>query len=120
MKTTLTSDRPLEPGVALKISERDETGALVGFYKGYWYPERQAVELYPMHNPFCWWRVPRVRHTVSEWIVEVPGPIRTKDGQTIPQSRSDSSLYIKEPRSAVQSSTSKAMKDLIGQEKMKI
>ena len=54
MKTTLESNRPLEPGVALLISERDENGTLVGYYKGYWNPDRCRVDLYPTHNPYCW------------------------------------------------------------------
>lgn len=118
MKTTLTSDRPLEPGVTLKISERDESGALVGFYKGYWYPERQVVELYPTHNPYCWWRVPRVKHAVSEWIVEVPGPVRTQTAGT--SARESSVIKSASNRSTVRSSTGRAMRDLTGQTKMKI
>ena len=117
MKTTLESDRPLEPGVELKISERDEVGCLVGYYKGFWKPDTGTVDLYPTHNPYCWWRVPRVKHSVSEFLIKVSGPVRTLSGanksatvKTTPKKKEKSAEGIKP-------STAKAMKELIGQKK---
>ena len=116
MKTTLESNRPLEPGVALMISERDENGALVGYYKGYWVPDRHAIDLYPMHNPYCWWRVPRVKHEVSEYVVSVPGPVRTVSGSAPPQVKKNKKTAKAE---GIKPSTAQAMRDLCGQTRIK-
>ncbi len=75
IKTTLTSDRPLEPGVMLRIVERDECGAMVGFWEGHYSQERRSVMLYPRANPYCWWRVPRVAHPVDESLIRIDRPI---------------------------------------------
>ena len=41
--------RPLEPGKPVDVLERDEAGALVGAWHGYWSFKRGTVALYP--NP---------------------------------------------------------------------
>lgn len=41
--------RPLEPGKPVDVLERDELGALVGAWHGYWNFNRGTVGLYP--NP---------------------------------------------------------------------
>ena len=76
MITRLECSDKLRPNVALTVVERDEAGGMVGFWRGYWNPNREAVELYPAYNPSCVWRVPRRKHTVSdrsvEWLWKAP------------------------------------------------
>lgn len=69
--TTFEADRPLEPGVKLRIVERDAVGAMVGFWEGHYSDERGAVKLYPRANPYCLWQVPRVVHTIDSRLVRV-------------------------------------------------
>ena len=59
----------LMPGTALKVSERTEAGELVGFWKGYWVPQRGIIRLYPERNPFCVWRVSSAPKTVSDYFI---------------------------------------------------
>jgi hypothetical protein len=48
--------RPLEPGKPVDVLERDELGALVGAYFGYWNYKRGTVALYPNpKNRFVSW-----------------------------------------------------------------
>ena len=49
MRTTYTAVKPLEPGKPVDVVERDESGALVGAWHGYWNFKRGTVALYP--NP---------------------------------------------------------------------
>ena len=49
MRTTYTAVKPLEPGKPVDVVERDESGALVGAWHGYWSFKRGTVALYP--NP---------------------------------------------------------------------
>ncbi len=49
MRTTYTAVKPLEPGKPVDVVERDESGALVGAWHGYWSFRRGTVALYP--NP---------------------------------------------------------------------
>ena len=49
MRTTYTAVKPLEPGKPVDVVERDESGALVGAWRGYWSFKRGTVALYP--NP---------------------------------------------------------------------
>ena len=48
--------RPLEPGKPVDVLERDELGALVGAWHGYWNFKRGTVALYPNpRNRFVTW-----------------------------------------------------------------
>ena len=49
MSTRYTAVKPLEPGKPVDVVERDESGALVGAWHGYWSFKRGTVALYP--NP---------------------------------------------------------------------
>ena len=98
IKTTLTSDRPLEPGVQLRIVERDECGAMVGFWEGHYYPEQRAVKLYPRANPYCWWSVPRVPHLVDESLIRIERPkVKAVKKDAAPKTASEPRGYRKLP-----------------------
>ena len=62
----------LVPNVAVSVLERDENGALVGAYKGYWNFKRGTVTLYPDYrNPFVSWRGGAAKKVVSDRVVRV-------------------------------------------------
>lgn len=42
-----------QPGVAVRILERNESGLLIGEYKGYYRYESDKFTLYPSYNPFA-------------------------------------------------------------------
>lgn len=70
MKTTLVALRPLEPGKPIPIVERDELGALVGAWIGYWSDKRETVALYPdFKNKFVTWRVAANKKVVNDRMV---------------------------------------------------
>ena len=66
--------RPLEPGKPVDVLERDELGALVGAWHGYWSYKRGTVALYPNpRNRFVSWPggvLPQKR-VVSDRVVSV-------------------------------------------------
>lgn len=66
--------RPLEPGKPVDVLERDEAGALVGAWHGYWNYNRGTVGLYPNpRNKYVNWpggRIPEKR-IVSDRAVRV-------------------------------------------------
>lgn len=66
--------RPLEPGKPVDVLERDELGALVGAWHGYWNYNRGTVGLYPNpRNKYVNWpggRIPEKR-IVSDRVVYV-------------------------------------------------
>ena len=66
--------RPLEPGKPVDVLERDEAGALVGAWHGYWSFKRGTVALYPNpKNRFVSWPggvLPQKR-VVSDRVVSV-------------------------------------------------
>lgn len=66
--------RPLEPGKPVDVLERDEAGALVGAWHGYWSYKRGTVALYPNpKNRFVSWPggvLPRKR-IVSDRVILV-------------------------------------------------
>lgn len=94
IKTTLTSDRPLEPGAKLRIVERDENGAMVGYWEGHYYDEKNSIKLYPRSNQYCWWRVPKIVHTVDSRLVRVERSSRFG----VQKKKSSSEQHIAEPR----------------------
>ncbi len=101
------NDTRLIPGKAHSILERDENGFVIGAYTGYWNPDRRSVMLYPDY------RHPALRGSVKlEKRKVYDGYVKCK--------RADSSSGAKPvTESSVKSQTSKAMKDVIGQVKMK-
>ena len=62
--------KPLEPGKAVNVLERDENGLIIGAYFGYWNFNRQTVALYPnVKNKYVNWpkgRIPSGRIVVSD------------------------------------------------------
>ena len=62
--------KPLEPGKAVDVLERDENGCLVGAWIGYWNFRRGTVALYPnVKNRFVNWpggRIPSSKIVVSD------------------------------------------------------
>ena len=70
MKTTYEAVRPLEDGKPVPVVERDESGALVGAWIGYWSYKRETVALYPdVKNKFINWpngRVPNNKRIVND------------------------------------------------------
>ena len=75
--------RPLEPGKPVDVLERDELGALVGAWHGYWNFKWETVALYP--NP---------RNKYINW-----------PGNKIPEKRivSDRSIQVQNAEGRVQS-----------------
>ena len=72
MRTTLVALRPLEPGKPIPIVERDESGALVGAWTGYWSDKRETVALYPdFKNKFITWRVATNKKVVNDRMVRI-------------------------------------------------
>lgn len=74
MNTTYEAVRPLEDGKPVPVCERDESGALVGAWIGYWSFKRETVSLYPdVRNKYVNWpggRVPRDKRIVSDRIIK--------------------------------------------------
>ena len=68
--STFEAVKPLEPGKAVDVLERDENGMMIGAYFGYWNFKRQTVALYPnVKNRFVNWpggRIPSGRIVVSD------------------------------------------------------
>ena len=91
MNTTYEAVRPLEDGKPVPVVEKDETGALVGAWIGYWSRKRQTVALYPdVKNRFVNWpggRIPSSRRLVSDMYVkcrERSSSSTVKDGPSSP------------------------------------
>ena len=74
MNSKYIAVRPLEPGKPVDVLERDEAGALVGAWHGYWNFKRGVVGLYPNpRNKYVNWpggRIPEKR-IVSDRVVSV-------------------------------------------------
>ena len=116
MERTYEALGRLVPNEAVAVLERDEHGALVGAYKGYWNFKRGTVSLYPdLRHPFVRWSGTPVKKVGAERVVRV----RTNNPSG---GRSDTSLYTKEAKKTdgVKNAT-RQIKSLpiMGQEKMK-
>ena len=114
--TTYEALKPLVPGKPVEIFERNEQGHLVGAWIGYWSFNKGTVALYPnVRNRAVNWpggRVPSQRCIVSDRAI------------TVRSSALNGAAAAKktEPEKAqsVSSQTGRAMKELVGQEKIKI
>ena len=71
MEKTYEAMGRLVPNEAVAVLERDEHGALVGAYKGYWNFKRGTVTLYPDYrNPFVSWRGGAAKKVVADRYVK--------------------------------------------------
>ena len=100
-----TKDTRLVPGKGHSIVEKDEGGNIIGAYTGYWYPSSRSITLYPDY------RHPAVK----------PGTKLNKrkiyDGYV--KCARAAAVSPDKAKSAVKSQTSAAIKDIIGQERIK-
>ena len=94
----------LEEGKAHSILERDERGFVIGAYTGYWNTKTRTVTLYPDY------RHPALRGSVRLQKRKI------YDGYVKCIMRNSEGGAKSAP---VKSQTSRAMKDIVGQEKMK-
>ncbi len=101
------NDTRLVPNRGHSIVERDEAGNIIGAYTGYWNPSRKLVTLYPDY------RHPAVKAGQKLNKRQIyDGLVKCK--------MQNAECKIKEnPKDYSKSQTSRAMKDLIGQEKIK-
>ena len=122
MERTFEALGRLVPNEAVAVLERDEHGALVGAYKGYWNFKRGTVALYPDYrNPFVSWRGGATKKVVADRYVKcrvqsaerrvAPDSARRDVGA--PSPTAEAKGYVK--------SVTRQLKSLpiIGQEKMK-
>ena len=90
MITTYEAVRPLEDGKPVPVFERDESGALVGAWIGYWSRKRQTVALYPdVKNRVAYWpggRIPSSRRLVSDRYVKCKERSSSSTGKAGPPS----------------------------------
>ena len=68
-KYFIPGDSVVIPGKAVVVSERDNHGALVGSYNGYYNPKSGTYTLYPRYSPHVWQVKRLAKHVVSERIV---------------------------------------------------
>ena len=115
MERTYEAMGRLVPNEAVAVLERDEHGALVGAYKGYWNFKRGTVSLYPdMRHPFVRWSGTPVKKVVADRYVKVrESSSSTASGPPSPTGKAEAKGYVK--------SVTRSIKKLpiIGQEKMK-
>lgn len=97
----------LEEGKAHSILERDERGFVIGAYTGYWNAKTRTVTLYPDY------RHPALRGSVRLQKRKI------YDGYVKCRGQNAGASATASARAAVKSQTSRAMKDIVGQEKMK-
>lgn len=113
MNTYTCKEPYLRENYPHSIIERDGNGSVVGTYKGYWNSKARRFTLYPDYNHPA--RVPGTelkKHTVFDGYVRCTPAPRRAEGATS-KSRGDSHDV------GIKSSTRQAMKDVIGQEKIK-
>lgn len=96
----------LVEGKAHSILERDERGFVIGAYTGYWNAKTRTVTLYPDYKH------PALRGSVRLQKRKI------YDGYIKCRIR-NAECGIQEKPAVVKSQTSRAMKDIVGQEKMK-
>ena len=110
----------LIPNEVVAVLERDENGALVGAYKGYWNFKRGTVTLYPDYrNPFVSWRGGgATKKVVSDRVVRVRADAK---GTPHPSAKPTPSPTGKAEAKGYVKSVTRQLKSLpiMGQEKMK-
>ena len=125
MERTYEAMGRLVPNEAVSVLERDEHGALVGAYKGYWNYKRGTVALYPdMRHPFVRWSGTPVKKVVADRYVKC----RVQSAERRVQKVSSSSTAAGGPPSPVLGKAkgvtrmTRQLKSLpiMGQEKMKL
>ena len=104
-----TNDTRLVPNRGHSIVERDEAGNIIGAYTGFWNPSRKLVTLYPDY------RHPAVKAGAKLQKRQIyDGLVRCKKAPHPPQA-----VPLPQGEGYVKSSTSRAMKDILGQERIK-
>lgn len=102
----------LVPNEAVSVLERDENGALVGAYKGYWNFKRGTVTLYPDYrNPFVSWRGGATKKVVSDRIVKCR--VQSSERRVTPHPSAETKVVMNATRQL------KSL-PIMGQERMKI
>ena len=134
-----TNDTRLVPGKGHSIIERDENGGVIGTYTGYWNPKRQLVTLYPDYrHPALYGSKKLHKRQIYDGLVKCKkadtasstasgrlAAARSQNGSdviNVIQDRSASTLPSPTRFAGegyVKSQTSRAMKDIIGQERIK-
>ena len=102
-----TNDTRLVPGKAHSIIERDDKGNVIGTYTGYWNPNRRLVTLYPDY------RHPALRGSVKL------NKRSVYDGMVKCKASTSTATPARKVEGVVKSSTAAAMKDVVGQERIK-
>ena len=106
------NDPRLVPNKRHSIVERDEAGNVIGTYTGFWNPDRRIVTLYPDYrHPALKGSVKLEKRRVYDGLVKCKrsDPSSTASGSNSPKGNA-----------GAKSQTSGAMKDVIGQMKMKL
>lgn len=118
MERTYEALGRLVPNEAVAVLERDEHGALVGAYKGYWNFKRGTVSLYPdLRHPFVRWSGTPAKKVVADRYVKVrEGKVNPSTAKRSP-SHSPSEAEVKGYVKSVTRSIKKL--PIMGQEKMK-
>lgn len=122
MERTYEALGRLVPNEAVAVLERDEHGALVGAYKGYWNFKRGTVTLYPdLRHPFVRWSGTPAKKVVADRYVKCRvqnaerrvAPDSARRDVEAPSPTAEAKGYVK--------SVTRSIKKLpiIGQEKMK-
>ena len=117
MERTYEAMGRLVPNEAVAVLERDEHGALVGAYKGYWNFKRGTVTLYPDYrNPFVSWRGGANKKVVADRVVRVRADVRSSS--SVAQSAPPSPILGKAEGVTRMTRQLKSL-PVMGQEKMK-
>ena len=118
MERTYEAMGRLVPNEAVAVLERNEDGALVGAYKGYWNFKRGTVTLYPDYrNPFVSWRGGATKKVVSDRIVKCR--VQSAECRVTPH---PSAKPTPSPRGEGVKNATRQIKSLpiMGQERMKL
>ena len=103
-----TRDERLIKGVGQSIVERDEKGNIIGAYTGYWNPTMRVVTLYPDY------RHPAVKAGTKLNKRKVyDGMVKCRRSDTSSTTVAAKGEYV------AKSQTSRAMRDVVGQMKIK-